>query len=390
MARNILASLSSPKAGNLYGYVLPKALVSISVHQAGESFYLGESGIELVPDPEHQYYFRYNKSAFSSDEIHINFSEAGFLSSIRTSIDDQTGEFINKMVDLGSALTEIVSVPPSVTRDVPILQLQLDPFDKGQLEEANRQLQRKQETLSLEVRVLGGQDRSRASKSDDRSGIYCKPMATMELRLIHDNDVIQSQFLRVPDPNSIHFIEIPQAAWVRTDFEVQFTEFGYPTSINLKKPSSAVAFMEAPLKLLGAIIELPSRLFKFQINYGRAKEDAMANQVAMQESMLALQQRLAQMEEDKVQGRGIFSNLFGSKDSNQSKDTTTSSSSSSSSSSTSGSGGGGGNSGRSNSGGVTLSEDAENIIKKLQQDLKIMRQRMNKYEKTLSGEEEGS
>ncbi|MEM7367032.1 MAG: hypothetical protein AAF587_00455 [Bacteroidota bacterium] len=385
MARNILASLNSPKAGNLYGYVLPKALVSISLYQAGSSYYLADAETELIPDPDHQYFFRYNPSIFSSDEIHITFNDSGFLSSIRTSIDDQTGEFVNKLVDLGSAITEIVSVPPSGTRDVPILQLQVDPFDARQLAGVNHQLQRNNETLSLEFKVLGKSDPGEPTSSDNRSGIYCKPMTTVELRLIQDGTLIQSQLLRVPDPHNIHFIEIPQAAWVRTDFEVQFTDYGYPTSINLTKPSSAMAFIGAPLKLVGAIIELPSRLFKFQINYGRAKEDALANQVAMRESMHALQQRLTEMETDKQQGRGIFSNLFGSKDKDNG-----SRNESSSSSGTVNSGSSSSSSTKSNSGSSqTLDADVENTIKKLQQDLKVMRQRMNMYEKTLSEKEEG-
>ena len=145
MARNILASLTSSKAGNLYGYVLPKAMVTVTIHQSGTSYYLADSEIELVPDSAHQYFFRYTPSIFSSDVIHISFSEAGFLSGIRTSIDDQTGEFISRMIDLGSALTEIVSVPPTGTREVPVFRQQIDPFDQAQMAEVNRQLNQQQE-----------------------------------------------------------------------------------------------------------------------------------------------------------------------------------------------------------------------------------------------------
>lgn len=381
MARNILTSLTSSKAGNLYGYVLPKALCTITIHQAGQGYQLAEPEIELIPDPDHQYYFQYNPSIFSSDEIHINFSESGFLSSIRTSIDDQTGEFVAKLVDLGSALTEIISVPPTSTREVPAFRQKFDPFDKDQLSAVNLQLKQLDDSapLSLEFKVLGQAARSQKNLREDQSGIYCKPMAMGELTLVQ-GDVSQSHIIRIPDPNNIHFIEIPQAAWVKTDFEVQFNEYGYPTSIHLNKPSSAMAFVEAPLKVVGAILELPTRLFRFQLDLGRRKEQALGEQVAMRESMNALQQRLIEMEEARQQERGLFSNWFGSNKKNQS----------SGSSNTGGQNTGGNSSNQgSNSGGGSFDPDIDNRVKKLQQDMQVMRKRMSKYEETLSSNEEG-
>ena len=93
---------------------------------------------------------------------------------------------------------------------------------------------------------------------------------TGELRLIQGEHV-SVQLIRIPDPGNIHFIEIPQAPWVKTDFEVQFNEYGYPISIQLTKPSSALAFAEAPLKLLQSIIELPARLFQFSAQHQTQK-----------------------------------------------------------------------------------------------------------------------
>ncbi|MEM7655271.1 MAG: hypothetical protein AAF399_04015, partial [Bacteroidota bacterium] len=296
MARNILASVSGSANGNLYGYQLPKGLVPLTIIKEKGIFRFEVGEVVIVPDPDQQYFFKYQPSPFTSDELNIQFSSEGFLSSLKIAVDDQTGEFISKVVDLGSAIASVVSGPGGGTRSVgqadegpqEIFSGTIDPFDKSQMEGLNQLLARHGNELEMEARVLGKRQISASDTlGESVSGVYCRPLASCELGLTQGK-ARTVQVLRMPNPEVLHFVEIPQAPWVKTEVDIQFNELGYPLSIHILKPSSAVAMIQVPLDIIQAIIELPTKLFQFRINLGNQRADAVEAQLANEQRMEAL------------------------------------------------------------------------------------------------------
>ncbi|TAE48153.1 MAG: hypothetical protein EAZ89_15805 [Bacteroidetes bacterium] len=299
MAKNMLVSTPTPSSGTLHCYHLPKGMVSIKIARQGGSVAFEQPTAELVPDPEHVYYLKYTASPFSSDTLDVAFSEKGFLQSLKTVIKDETGAFLGKIVELGSAVAEVAIAPGVRTRDidgmaaVPVLLFSgvINPFDSKALERVNKALAANSPDMSLifSVEEQSSNISSQMSRNDAalRSGVFCKPMGTYDFVLSSGENELFRYELRLPHKSEVHFIEIPLEPWVQTEFDINFDASGYPSSIRLVKPSTAMAMIELPLQIIRAIIELPAKLFQFRINLDSSRADALEKQYALEQRFQA-------------------------------------------------------------------------------------------------------
>ncbi|MEL6674743.1 MAG: hypothetical protein AAFR61_21215 [Bacteroidota bacterium] len=375
MAKFNLSSTSSLAQGNLHYYHLPKGMVHIEITRIGNgenaALQMTAPTVEVVADPAARYFLHYTPNAFTNDDITLEFNEAGFLSRVHTLVEDQSGAVFDKLIELGSAVAE-VALPVPKTRDVgdagpvTIFSGKIDPFHAESMEDLNTALARIHESCSLKVVDLAGEDAPASTSSKSaQNGIYCRPMGTFSFQLSSPKGTVFHQ-VRLPHPEQVHFIGFPKGDWVKTEFEVTFDAVGYPNRISLKNPSTALAIISAPINLIKAILELPAKLFQFRLNLDSSQNQAMMRQMELSQEYenLRKQQEMAALAsaegpEGAVGTRGLFSNWF-----NKGGGSKTSASS--------GNAGGGG--GTADSAEVAALKDT---VQKLQQDLDIMRKRMN-------------
>lgn len=309
MARNLLSSLSASREGNLHGYCLPRGVVSLAVYALrdtpGYRMEVGE--VKLEPDPAHHYYFRYSPSPFTDDEIKLEFHPQGFLKRIYTAIDDQRDELLGKLVDIGAMVAQVAAGVPAIrTRQVApggerlLFQGAFDPFDEDDLAEINAYLKQQGAEAKLKVERPKGypsserQGNAPTLNETNRAGIYCKPMTTLRL-IVEDAKSRSSATVRLPDSENLQLIEIPQATWVKTEFTMDCNEAGYPVSIHIKKPSTAMAAVELPLRILQAVIALPAQLVQLRVNWRSQQTTDTQGALAYQETMQSLNAKVEEM-----------------------------------------------------------------------------------------------
>ncbi|MEO0896049.1 MAG: hypothetical protein AAFY71_06620 [Bacteroidota bacterium] len=314
MARNFLPSLRSPQQGNLYGYALPKGLVDIKImFFEGKELTLEIKEVKYVPDPDHFYHFRYQPSAFSEDDIVVKYGPLGFLSHVHTQIDDQTDDVFSSLADMVGNLADSLTPKKKTkvtkarsTGNPPKLIFEgiIDPFsdtDTGRVDKALKKLNQK---LSFETRILG-QKGNPTSKEipeiKDRSGLFCKTRALVEMGIFSEEGN-ETQYLELPHPNNLEFIEIPTASFVKTEFEITFSKEGYPTYIHINKPSSALAIIQAPLNLFKAILMVPATLFQFKVNLNNVKAQAVKSEYDYRKRMLELDEYVIKLQEREGNG----------------------------------------------------------------------------------------
>ncbi|WNJ16914.1 hypothetical protein [Pontibacter sp. G13] len=297
MATKPLSSSRNALHGNLYGYFLPKGLVSFQIVQHGPPerpiFEIVNMETHVVPDAKNQYFFQYKPGAFTSEEIQVSFSEGGFLRRISSKVEDHTGDILMGAGDLGLKTIETVSGLGMKTRSAGQGKLvwsgTIDPFDEEDLRNLDRVLNALSPTLMLEVRVPDDMAHVETAPARQHvNGVFCKPIALVELILRqefgHSMDRVQ-----LPHPHAVHLIEIPQGKWVKTEFVLECNEFGYPAKVRIVKPSTAKAISDRVFGFLGNVLELPSKLIQLRITMGNAYTEELRRMNQQQAQLIELQ-----------------------------------------------------------------------------------------------------
>jgi hypothetical protein len=303
MARKILTSTTDSNLGNLHYYHLPKGMLKLKIEITGGAVEITSMERIFIPDPNARYFFAYQPSAFTDDNITIKYGANGFLSSVHTIIDDQTDDFISKIGEFATdALTGALGAPKTrgedeAMPDQVLFSGTIDPLDDIHIERINSSLQKKMKNLVFAVRNLAQKAESTPKlERGGEYGIYSRPLGSYEISLSSSSEVI-SQVVNLPDPDELHFIRIPNPSFVQTDFQIDFNELGYPTTIIIKKPSSALALLQVPLKIISSILELPTKLIQFRINLDNSKGNLDTAQTTRIDKLLTLREKEELLEE---------------------------------------------------------------------------------------------
>jgi hypothetical protein len=372
MAHVFLSSRVSAQDGNLHYYHLPKGMVKLSVMQRTSgnqvSYKLQAPEVSIVPDPAHRYYFQYQPGFFSHDVINLGFSPEGFLKSVHTTIEDQRGDVVRKVIELGSAAAEaVVAGGASRTRglqaeegaEILVFEGTYDVLDHEILSSINADLANLpgKPQLSVEGKQAERPGIDPSAHQKRGPGVFCKSRSPYTLTL-NSGPYKDTHQLSLPDPDTVHYISIPNPGWVKTNFHLEFDEQGFPLSIAIDKPSSGLAILSLPLDLLKAIIELPAKLFQLRINLNNERSTALASDLQYQQQLKTnLEEQAAMKQQIKnLQATRSFDGVTGSMPAN-----------------------GGGN-GQSPSADAPPSEEVTRMIKKLEQDLDVMRRRFNQMQ----------
>ncbi|MEO1450014.1 MAG: hypothetical protein AAFV07_10835 [Bacteroidota bacterium] len=309
MAKKFLVSAKAPKAGNLQYYYLPKGRFPLKIMYDGVGNFIMEAGeVELIPDPAHQYFLRYQGGISTNDDILVTVSENGFLQQVTTKIEDQTGAILDKLVELGTTVAQVAtggifktkSMEPGIVFDGV-----LDPFDEIQMAQINAALEPLNASISATMMEHG--KGVVAEEVSEQSGFYIRPMGTCEVK-IEGGDYACILRINIPNAEATQFMEIPYAPFVKTEFDVTFNSFGYPLKVNIKKPSSLLAFMDAPIKALKAVLTIPSQIFQFRVNMDNSRLAKLEHDLAYQQQYSELSQKVAENQpatEAKTSTRGL-------------------------------------------------------------------------------------
>ncbi|MEM6766305.1 MAG: hypothetical protein AAF824_05395 [Bacteroidota bacterium] len=285
MSTQPLTSTANPIQGNLHYYYLPKGIIHLEIITSAEGVSVA-SKLELIADPDHRYFLKYSGNAFSSDTIDIEFTENGFLRKVGTTIEDQTVKIAEKVITLAETAAQLGAGPTTRSlgpdkQPVKVFSGPIDPFDEEEMTAVNKVLGEHGFKVALESlgKKKEAEERVDAQKVQGRFGIFCRPKETFKW-VVSVGDESQTELMTLPNGKMLHFIEIPNASFVKNSFEISCDDFGYPVKIHLEKPSQALAIIEVPIKILQAIISIPSKLFSFRINYNNEKKRALEEELA--------------------------------------------------------------------------------------------------------------
>jgi len=314
MAKNILYSTLDKRAGSIGCYYLPKGLLKLDIRwvadEMGRPSLSFSADIHLVPDPTFRYYLNYSSSWLSSDKVDISYTPEGFLANIAT---EQTDETLNALVtvvqSIGSVLT---GSGGGGTRDVKDIQMPenpqvfkgfIDPLDAQKVELLNHILAKHK--LFFAIAPVSG-DIASVNAQDTPSGgagIYYRSFETFQIAIgsMDPRVGMSDDFLvSLPGTNTVQLAKIPMASFVTNTFNMTFAN-GVPQTVNINKPSSAMAMAKAPFDILSALIAMPSQLFQFKINLKRdnainteSYADALLNQKLSEKKLADLEKRIAQ------------------------------------------------------------------------------------------------
>lgn len=328
---NILSSSKSAIGSNINCYFLPKALVKLKLFRAEQlvngtkkySFRFEHSIIQTA-DTRHRYYLTYSASAWTDDTVAVEFTPEGFLKRVQTITEDKTGDILEKLGELGKQLAGVVAGLPEFTdRDmIPemlVYEVTFDPFISTELEQVNTELSNFKSPHnpaffpSVEVRLFEEQEAPAIGKAvsnlQNGYGIFAKPMASAEI-CFKAGKAAERHLFALPHPYKVHLIEITRPRFIKYSFAMEF-ENGFPKSINIQRPSQLLALVNIPIRVLGAIFSIPSKLIPFNINLDNTKVAAATTQAATaqisqqidnQAQISTLTQQLQQMKNNPVGG----------------------------------------------------------------------------------------
>lgn len=287
----------------MHYYYLPKGLLELTVSRRK---FEGTSMIEVdakerhIPDPDHRYYLCYHANPFTHDKIAIEFHELGFLKKLSATIEDKSLEVIDKVFKVGEEGTKALVGLRSVVEKEQIHKATIDPFDKGDLQRLNNELEFLNTGMTVSISSMKRADdlpvEYKAPEKTDH-GIFCRPSEPYEL-IIQSGKVEQRQIVLLPNPDIIHFIHLPSTRFVSNEFLVECDPLGYPIKINLGKPSQAIQILEIPLKILQAMIRIPAEIFQFRINYKTEQQNLRESELQLHERIEALNKKQEELKKE--------------------------------------------------------------------------------------------
>jgi hypothetical protein len=245
-----------------------------------------------VPDPRLQFILNYKGLATSEDDVKVTIGANGLLTKIVVTSEDKSGAIILKLIDIGKEVAKmgvIFSEGGQVVYDATF-----DPFDLQARTRVKNELAAYNCSYRL-TRISGNSvDVARSVSTSETvsptSGVAFRPVFAYNLMLMNDGRPASVQTVLLPNEAQVMTIPITRAAFVKKVTTVAF-DHGLLTEVDINKPSEMLAFMDIPLAIAKAIVDVPAELVQLKINTSKGNTD-LANQ---QKSELQAQQALEQL-----------------------------------------------------------------------------------------------
>lgn len=276
------------KTSNGVDYSLPAGVLTLRIHKIGlEKGYIAYvpsiTQPSIVPDPGFTYTLSYDPRFTASDHIVIQKTDSGLLTKVDLKSKDETGSVIATTVDL--AKSAIFGIPPeegppgtilgTEPGRVLVFEAQFDPFDEMALNDVFS-------AASAATHKSGENDRLKLSARFERSGmavgtgqvadsklctasICYREMATFDLIVLDDNEVVLRRKISLPDKTRISGFSVERAAFVEKQTILDFSN-GILKNVEIEKPSGALELLRIPLDIASALIAVPAEVIQLKID----------------------------------------------------------------------------------------------------------------------------
>lgn len=196
----VTTDAEAPSKNRIYvPYALPKGTIKISASRASGKIDVTVTDTANRPDPEHLYVLRYAPSRFSKDTVTIETEKNGLLKSISGQSEDQSGEILKKVFELGKEILSIsaarkpidgTKVPDSYSEFT--LSTQIDPHDADEVSALRDAL--KEQGVLAEFNIKAASDEAPLPGGTDRcEGGVCFRIPTVERFAVKFREAVSVQ-----------------------------------------------------------------------------------------------------------------------------------------------------------------------------------------------------
>lgn len=321
-----------PATGLLYH--LPKAVLPVQLVLVDDVLVLRVQTPRPVPDPAQRYLLRHPVSAFSSDNVKIELDSSGLLLAKLTmdSTDQSLAALTQVLRTAAIGRTEALAAGEQLLVEVDIdpdqgrggdnqqaledlhqaLWRQLAQWAPGCSNEAGRTAtprrcamvadlspQKLARSISVSAQPLRALDadglpvkpQAQSVSPDCGQGICYRSVQPHLLRLQVGDAFTRSQVVMLPNGAPVVALPLGRAPFVKTEHTVGFGAGGAVTSVDTKRPSSALALLSWPGDAYKSFMTSTGELVRLRVDYNSA-------QVSLAESQLATAKKLKSIEEE--------------------------------------------------------------------------------------------
>lgn len=245
----------------------------------------------IEPDPEYMFVLRPKLSPWASDAMQINVNSQGLLTTVSSTNTDESGEVLVTLAQVAIESFKIAAggVPTvKLIGDKPLpkeVVVTFSPTDQDEINAAKAAL----ENAQLELRVATNFSKfpkrwTRLPAPDDApasfDGFFYRPALPFTISL--SNAVERSsirQTVLLPNDAPILSFSPKRSPLVQRVTHVTL-ENGTLKEVSINKPSSVLAGVKIPLRILQAIVALPTELIQLKFNYSSTNEALLKSQAA--------------------------------------------------------------------------------------------------------------
>ena len=280
-------------------YNLPRVLFNVTIERkvvdgaAQDTMTVGEPAV--VPDPEHRYRLYYDRSAFASDSMLFETGVSGLLTTINATSEDETGDLVVKLGELAAQVARIAAAarapapPPPTPFKISKL---VDPANDGDRNELDGWLSKR--GLDFDVVPLGW-DRAKiasereALKKPPPRGVLFRPVLPYKISLSSSGQTISEVVAFAPQEAPVLGIRLERFRFVRATNKLAFNQ-GLLTKFEIEKPSEALGFIQIPIDVAKAIVDIPGQLLQMKVQSTTNETGLLEAQKALLEARQALAQ----------------------------------------------------------------------------------------------------
>jgi hypothetical protein len=239
-----------------------------------------------------QFVLNYNALATSEDDVKVSIGPNGLLTKVNVSSEDKTGAIVLKLVELGEYVAKAIAF--AETGQTTVFDATFDPFNPVESERVRVGLAAFGYAYHL-FRTDGSEVDPEAEPvsptrmtSPSASGIAFRPVFAYPLVLDQGpssrkrsrksfGKPIATATVLLQNEAQIMTIPITRAAFVKKITYLGFDN-GLLTEVDINKPSEALAFMDIPLAIAKAIVDIPAQIVQLKFNFAKANTDLLTQQ----------------------------------------------------------------------------------------------------------------
>lgn len=252
-------------------------------------------GVNYIPDANRQFLLDYHAVATADDDVKVSIGSDGLLTKIDVTSEDKTAAIILKLVDIAKEAAKIAILSEGGTT---VYEATFDPFDRLESSKVNRDLAAF--NCSYKLLRISGNERdvsktvaTRETEFDRIDGIAFRPVFAYSLHLENDGTPASLQTVLLPNQAQVMSLPVTRAAFVKKVTTLGF-DHGILTEVHIAKPSEVLGFLEIPLGIAKAIVDIPAELIKLRIDTTKSNTDLLEAQKAEIEARRALDELRAQ------------------------------------------------------------------------------------------------